>query len=457
MGGGGRATGRLCGAERLDGGRRSGDGRASVCVMGRNAGLPGEFARFRVDEAAQRHTWPDDSGCGFLHVDMDAFFAAVELRTRPELVDKPVVVAGSGPRSVVLSANYLARRYGVHSAMPVGAARRLCPHAVYLPPTSGLYAEVSDGVMAIFRELTPLVEPLSLDEAFLDVSGALRRLGATSAELGAQIRARVVREHGIACSVGVAGVKFVAKLASGMAKPDGMLVVPRAEVLDFLHPLPVSALWGVGKRTEEQLHHLGLDTVGAVAAAPPDRLRRSLGAVGEHLYALANGRDDRGVVPEAPDKSLGAERTFDVDLHDRILLGRELLRLSERVAAALRRRGLRGRTVSIKVRFADFRTITRARTLASATDVAREIHATAAALLAEHAPNGALRLIGVRVEGLDDAAAPEQLSFDSPEPRWRDAEVAADVARSKFGTGAVRPASLLPSGGPGAPETSDTA
>lgn len=411
--------------------------------MGRNAGLPAEFERFRVDEAAGRQAWPDDAGCGFLHVDMDAFFAAVELRTRPELADKPVVVAGAGPRSVVLSANYLARRYGVRSAMPVGAARRLCPNAVYLPPTPGLYSEVSRGVMAIFRELTPLVEPLSLDEAFLDVSGALRRLGATSAGLGAEIRATVAAEHGINCSVGVAGVKFVAKLASGMAKPDGMVVVPLGQVREFLHPLPVSALWGVGKRTEEQLRHLGLDTVGAVAAAQPERLRRSLGAVGEHLYALANGRDDRAVVPESPDKSLGAEMTFDVDQHDRAVLGRELLRLSERVAAALRGRGLRGRTVSIKVRFADFRTITRARTLASATDVAREIHATSVALLTEHARVGAVRLIGVRVESLADATAPEQLSFEDGEPRWRDAEVAADVARSKFGAAAVRPASLL--------------
>ncbi|RZQ59895.1 DNA polymerase IV [Amycolatopsis suaedae] len=375
---------------------------------------------------------------------MDAFFAAVELRTRPELADKPVVVAGAGPRSVVLSANYPARVFGVRSAMPVGAAKRLCPHAVYLPPTRGLYGEVSRGVMAIFAEFTPLVEPLSLDEAFLDVSGALRRLGTTPARLGAELRGRVQAEHGITCSVGVAPVTFVAKLASGMAKPDGMVVVPRAEVLDFLHPLPVSALWGVGKRTEEHLRRLGLATIADVARTPVASLRRSLGtAVGEHLHALANGRDDRQVVPDTPDKSIGAEHTFDTDVTDRARLDRELLRLAERVGATLRSRGRRGRTVSIKVRFADFRTITRARTLLSPTDVARQIHATAVALLTEQGDTGPVRLLGVRVEGLSDDEAGEQLAFESGEPRWREAEVAADVARSKFGSAAIRPASLL--------------
>ncbi|WP_086848748.1 DNA polymerase IV [Amycolatopsis kentuckyensis] len=399
------------------------------------------MGRFRVRPG---EPVPDDTGCGLLHVDMDAFFVSVELRTRPELADRPVVVSGGGPRAVVAAANYPARKFGVRSAMPFSTAKRLCPQLINIPPTSGLYGSVSRGVMGIFRELTPLVEPLSLDEAFLDVSGALRRLGATPASLGAEIRTRVAAEHGITCSVGVAKVKFVAKLASGMAKPDGMVVVPAAETLAFLHPLPVSALWGVGARTEEHLRRLGLATIADVAAFPPERLKKSLGvAVGEHLYRLAHGVDERSVVVDSPEKSIGAEHTFDVDLHDRAALGLELLRLSSRVGATLRERGVRGRTVSIKVRFADFRTITRARTLVSATDVAREIHAVAVALLTEHAPTGAVRLIGVRVEGLDTGEAGEQLVFDSPAPRWRDAEVAADVARSKFGSAAVRPASLL--------------
>ncbi|WP_162831268.1 DNA polymerase IV [Amycolatopsis ruanii] len=411
--------------------------------MGRNAALPAGYERFRVSAG---HT-PDDTGCGLLHVDMDAFFAAVELRTRPELVDKPVIVAGAGPRSVVTSANYPAREYGVRAAMPVVVARRLCPHGVFLPPTHGLYGEVSKGVMAIFRELTPLVEPLSLDEAFLDVSGALRRLGETPAGIAELIRRRVRAEHGITCSVGVAPVKFVAKLASGMAKPDGVVVVPAGRILEFLHPLPLSALWGVGKKTEENLHRLGLSTIADIAAAPLPRLRKAVGnAAAEHLHALAHGRDERGVVVDSPEKSLGAEHTFDTDQREPRVLERELLRLSERVAESLRRRGLRGRTVSIKVRFADFRTISRSRTLPAATDVARVIHSTAVALLAEAVAGADVRLLGVRVEGLTGEAEPEQLSFDQPAPRWRDAEVAADVARSKFGAAAVRPASLIVSG-----------
>jgi DNA polymerase-4 len=413
--------------------------------MGRNAGLPAELARFRVEESLPFESWPDDTGCTLLHVDMDAFFAAVELRTRPELVDRPVVVAGAGPRSVVLSANYPARRYGVRSAMPVAAARKLCPQAVYLPPTRGLYSEVSRGVLEIFRDLTPLVEPLSLDEAFLDVGGALRRLGTTPARLGARIRAIVAERHGIACSVGVSSVKFVAKLASGMAKPDGMVVVPAAQTVPFLHPLPVSALWGVGARTEQQLRQIGLSTVADIARAPLSRLRRAVGtASGEHLHALAHGRDPRGVVADSTERSIGAEHTFDIDQHDRAALDRELLRLADRVAASLRAKGVRGRTVSIKLRFADFRTITRARTLLAATDVTREIHRTAVALLDEQwTTPQAVRLIGVRVEGLSAGSAGEQLTFDTAQPRWRDAEAAADDARSRFGTAAVRPASLL--------------
>ncbi|MGH3450444.1 MAG: DNA polymerase IV [Haloechinothrix sp.] len=419
--------------------------------MGRNTGLPEGLRRFLVNEGAgpDDSGCPEDSGCTVLHIDMDAFFAAVELRSRPELADRPVVIAGAGPRSVVLSANYPARRFGVRSAMPVAVARRACPHAVHLPPTPGLYREVSRGIMMIFRDVTPLVEPLSLDEAFLDVSGALRRLHSTPAGIGAQIRARVAAVHGITCSVGVAPMKFVAKLASGMAKPDGMIVVPRVEVLDFLHPLPASALWGVGERTAATLARLGLDTVGDIAKAPLPRLKRAVGsAVGEHLHALANGHDARAVVADATDKSLGAEHTFDVDHDDRAALGRELLRLSERVATGLRAKGLRGRTVTIKVRFADFTTVTRSRSLPAATDVAREVYADALALFAEHVPASAkIRLVGVRVDGLTDGRGGEQLRFDGGQPRWRDAEVAADIARSKFGTAAVTPASLLPSEG----------
>lgn len=410
--------------------------------MGRSGNLPrGLRDRFRARDGV----WPDDTGCPMLHVDMDAFYASVEIRERPELASVPVVVGGVGGRGVVCSANYLAREFGVCSAMPTAHARRLAPHAVFLPPQFSLYSETSRGVMAIFRDITPLVEPLSLDEAFLDVGGALRRLGLTSGGVGELVRERVYESHQITCSVGVGPTKFLAKLASGMCKPDGMMVVPRDAVLDFLHPLPVSALWGVGAKTAARLEQVGLDTVADVAAIPLPRLRRMIGvALAEHLHALAQGHDDRKVVPDYREKSVGAEETFEVDHYDRVLLRRELLRLAERSAGSLRAKGLRGRTVSIKVRFSDFTTITRSRTLSVPTNVTQEVYRTAAELLDTQVPEGAVRLIGVRVEQLVEADADgEQLMFDAPERGWREAEQAADQARSRFGTMAIRPASLL--------------
>jgi DNA polymerase-4 len=319
----------------------------------------------------------------------------------------------------------------------------LCPQAVFLPPSPDKYRDVSRAVMGAFREVTPLVEPLSLDEAFLDVGGALKRLRMTPAGIGAELRRRVRAEHRITCSVGVASTKFVAKLASGLAKPDGMVVVPKGEELGFLHPLPVGALWGVGERTAERLLAVGLERIGDIAATPLTRLRRTLGnAAAEHLWALANGHDDRRVEPEVAEKSIGAEETFEVDEADRGLVKRELLRLSERTAGSLRRRGLRGRTVSIKVRFGDFTTITRSRTLAVPTDVTQEIYRTACQLLDEQTPPGAVRLIGVRVEQLGEDSG-QQLMLDAPERGWREADAAADEARIRFGQAAVRPASLL--------------
>lgn len=415
--------------------------------MGRSGDLPRGAAGYQQYLATGEDPsgWPDDTGCGVLHVDMDAFFASVELRERPELVDRPVIVAGPGNRSVVTAANYPARRFGVHSAMPLSRARRLCPQAVVIPPTRGAYSAVSRAVMAIFAEFTPLVEPLSLDEAFLDVSGALRRLRSSPARIGAAIRARVARQEHITCSVGVAGSKFLAKLASGMAKPDGMLVVPVARGLEFLHPLPVSALSGVGEHTTEQLARIGVDTIGALAATPRQRLRRVVGdAAAGHLLALAHGEDRSVVVPDRAEKSLGAETTFDTDLTDRDRLRRELLRLAERAGGTLRDRGLHSRVVSIKVRFADFTTITRARTLPAPTGMTREIYHTAAALLADQVPDGAVRLLGVRVAGLEPAdRAGRQLSFTEPDG-WHRAERVADAARHRFGSALIHPATLLP-------------
>lgn len=391
----------------------------------------------------------DDTGCTILHVDMDAFYASVELLSRPELRGSPVIVGG-GTRGVVLSATYEARRYGVHSAMPMGRARRLCPQATVVPATHGLYSTVSAGVMEVFRSITPVVEPLSLDEAFLDVSGALRRLG-RPAEIGRLIRDRVSDEQGITCSVGVASSKFVAKLASTRSKPDGLLVVPAGQVVAFLHPLPVGALWGVGEKTEKELTRLGLRTVGDIAHTPVATLVRALGqASGSHLYALSWGRDERAVVPHEPDKSIGAEETFARDVDDPQVVLRELLRLCERTAGRLRAAGLAGRTVSVKVRFADFTTITRARTLHEATDVAAVLYATARGLFeALGLDRARLRLIGVRVEQLvESETSPRQLELGERTHGRREAEQAADRAALRFGRGVVQPASLVREGTP---------
>jgi DNA polymerase-4 len=391
----------------------------------------------------------DDTGCTVLHVDMDAFYASVELISRPELRGTPVIVGG-GSRSVVLSATYEARRFGVHSAMPMSRARRLCPQATVVQPTHGLYSTVSAGVMEIFRSVTPLVEPLSLDEAFLDVSGAVRRLG-RPAQIGQLIRDRVADEQGITCSVGVASTKFVAKLASTRSKPDGLLVVPAAGVVAFLHPLPVGALWGVGEKTEKELTRLGLHTVGDIANTPVQTLVRALGqASGSHLHALSWGRDERRVVPHEPDKSIGAEETFARDVDDPDLVRRELLRLAEKTAGRLRSAGLAGRTVSVKIRFADFTTITRAKTLPEATDVAAVLYATARQLYeALGLDRARLRLVGIRVEGLVESEhAPRQLQLGERSSGRREAEQAADRAVRRFGSGVVRPGSLVDPGRP---------
>ncbi|GGS86230.1 DNA polymerase IV [Nonomuraea spiralis] len=390
-------------------------------------------------------TGADDSGCPILHVDMDAFFASVELLDRPELRGRPVIVGSPAGRGVVLSATYEARALGVHSAMPMSRARRLCPQATIIPPSHGKYSEVSRGVMEIFHSITPLVEPIASDEAFLDVGGARRRLGQPAA-IAAMIREQVLDRYGITCSVGVASSKFVAKLASKQCKPDGLLVVPETQVVDFLHPLPVSALWGVGERTEQSLVRLGIRTVGDLARVPLNTLQRELGqAVGGHLAALAWGRDERPVTAHVPDKSIGNEETFAADIDDPEVIRRELLRLAERVAARMRKGGHVGRTVSVKLRRADFTTITRSRTLREPTDVAQVIYATACELFeAAGLERVRLRLVGVRMENLRPAGeATRQLSLGERETGWREAEQAMDKAIRRFGPDAVLPASLV--------------
>jgi DNA polymerase-4 len=408
--------------------------------MGRSQAVPrGRDPRFAADA--------DDTGCTVLHVDMDAFFATVEVRRRPDLRGRPVVVGGAGPRGVVASASYEARRYGVRSAMPSMRARALCPSAVFLPPDFAEYGAASRAVMQIFRDVTPLVEPLSLDEAFLDVAGARRLLGRPR-DIAAAIRARVAAEQQLTCSVGVAPTKFVAKLGSAGAKPDGVVVVPRALVLDYLHPLPVDALWGVGEKAAATLLRLGLRTVGDLAAAPPAMLRHALGpAAATHLHELAHGRDPRAVQPDQAEKSIGAEVTFDTDVTDPAVIRRAMLGLAEKVAVRLRAGGLAGRTVTIKVRAADFRTVNRSRTLPGGTDVAHEILGTAWSLWQALRFPDSVRLVGVRVDGLTDAAsAARQPTLGEPERGWREAEAATDAVAARFGRSAVGPASLLGTG-----------
>ena len=386
----------------------------------------------------------DDAGCHILHVDMDAFYASVEVRRRPELRGKPVIVGGAGPRGVVSSASYEARKFGVRSAMPGMQARARCPQGIFLPVDMKAYVEASGEVMAVFRDITPLVEPLSVDEAFLDVAGAQRLFG-SPAIIAALIRGTMAEQLRLTCSIGVAGNKFLAKLGSTRAKPDGMIVIPVAKQLEFLHPLPISALWGVGEKTEQTLKRYGLTTVDDIANAPMGLLRSAVGvALAEHLHALAWARDSRRVTTDRVDKSLGSETTFDVDVSDADTLRRTVLWLSQQVAARARASGVAGRTISVKIRFADFKTISRSRTLGVPTDVAHEIFRTVWELLETARGGQRLRLVGVRLEGLTGTSgSARQPALDEPEHTWRDAEVAADAVWARFGRGAVGPASLV--------------
>ena len=376
---------------------------------------------------------------------MDAFFASVEVRENPRLRGKQVIVGFDGNRGVVLSATYEARKLGVHSAMPMSRALRLAPDAIVVEPDHEKYSEVSENVMAIFESITPLVQPLSVDEAFLDISGAQRLMGSPT-QIGEVIRARVSDEQGITCSVGVAPTMFVAKLATNFAKPDGLHVVPAEKVIEFLHPLPIGALWGVGEKTAEQLSRLGLVTVADIANTPVKTLARVVGqAAAEHLYELAWGRDPRIVTPNQGEKSIGAERTFESDLDDPELLHAEFLDLSNKVAKRLRAAEYLARTITIKVRFADFTSVTRSKSLSSSTDLATEIYATSKNLFdAMQLQRARVRLVGVRATGLVPASESSvQLEFSQRDSGWREAEHVIDQVSQKFGNSAVKPARLI--------------
>ena len=404
--------------------------------MGRHPAPPG----------ARREWGTSEDGCSILHVDMDAFYAAVELARRPDLRGRPVIIGGEA-RSVVLSATYEARAFGIHAAMPMTQARRMCPQAVVVAPDHRAYAEVSAGVMRVLGEVTALVEQVSIDEAFLDVSGARRRIGGP-VHIAELIRERVKSGYGVTCSVGIATTKFVAKLASGMAKPDGVLLVPRDATVPFLHSLPVTSLWGVGERTAQALARWGIVTVAQLAESDVATVQRAVGrVVGAHLHDLAWGRDPRPVTPERQEKSLGAETTFDVDTADAQVIEGYAAAMADRCAAQLRAKGWVARTVTLKVKTADFQVLTRSRTLVTPTDVAAEILCAAKELLAAADLGGRpVRLVGVRAEGLtprEERQLTLEEAVDDASPARRRAEAAMDEVRSRFGTDSVVPGALI--------------
>ncbi|MGV8908883.1 MAG: DNA polymerase IV [Propionicimonas sp.] len=377
------------------------------------------------------------------HVDMDAFYASVELRRRPELRDVPMWVGGA-ERGVVLSANYPARTYGVRGGMSSTQARRLCPQAVSLPPDFDTYADVSAAVVAIFETFTAEVESASIDEAYLDLTGAVHSLGSAVA-IGEQLRAMVADEQQIPCSVGIGPNKLIAKMASNAAKPDGLLEVPAAAVIGFLHPLAVEKLIGVGESTTASLHRLGITTIAELAYLPRTTLQRAFGPrAGALLAELAWGRDSSRVVARPGERGVGCQETFARDTDDRATVHAELLRVSVKVASRMRAAGVLGRTVTLNLRFADFTTISRSSTLASPTDITDEVYDAAIASLAKLGLQRArIRRVGVRVTGLvDRETAYLQPTLDSPEHGWRDVEQAADKVIQRFGPKAVRRAVL---------------
>ena len=379
-----------------------------------------------------------------LHVDMDAFFASVSELDYPQYSGKPLVV-GAGARGVVLSANYEARKFGIKAAMPVSRAQRMAPTAIFIPPNHERYSEVSRKVMEIFFQFTPYVEPLSLDEAFLDVTGAKKLFG-KGRQIAQLIRKRVFEQEKITCSVGISNTKFIAKLASGRCKPNGMLEIAPDRVLTFLHPLPVNEIWGVGPKTNEELQRLGLRTVADIANTPLESLKRALGeSAGVSLYELAWARDYREVIPDAPEKSISAAETFSYDLEDKEEIFRELLRLTERASHRLRQKELLTKTISLKVRFSDFSNLTRSKTISLGINSVHEIYEIVKDLyLALKLEGSRIRLLGVGLENLtDESGAVYQLELGERDRGWREAQDAIDRAIARFGRGSVRPARLV--------------
>ena len=387
-----------------------------------------------------------------LHADMDAFYAAVEQLDRPELRGKALLIGGTGPRGVVSTASYEARPFGVGSAMPMALARRRCPHAIVLPPRFERYHAVSRVVMKTLGTFSPLVEPLSLDEAFVDMTGCEALFGEPRA-MGEAVRRAVFEATELTVSVGISATKYVAKVASDARKPDGLTVVTPDEVAGFLHSLPVDRLWGVGARTRARLRARGLDTIGDVAATPPERLERWFGSLGAHIHALAHGRDDRAVIPERDAKSIGSENTLDTDIVGEAAIRPWLLRAADTVARRLRAEGLDARGVRVKLRTADFRLHTRQAHLAAPTHATRPIVEAAEALLHEFDLRAPVRLVGVAAFDLGedgDSVEVHQLDlFDAPrEEHDERLDRTLDVVHERFGEAALTRARHLDRGSP---------
>jgi len=379
-----------------------------------------------------------------IHFDMDAFYASVEVLDNPDLRGKPVIVGGGSLRGVVSAASYEARRYGVHSAMPIIAAQRRCPDCVFLPVRMRRYRQISGQIMAIFRQVTPLVEPLSVDEAFLDVT-ASQALYGSAPQIAAALKERIKNETGLTGSAGVATSKLVAKIASDLEKPDGLVIVPPGEEERFLEILPIGKLWGVGKVMREELEHLGIRTIGDLRRLNLPFLERKFGKLGNHLYLTSRGIDDREVETARETKSVGNEETFERDLLDTSEIKKEILALCNQVAARLRKYGLQGKTVTLKVKYHDFKQITRSLTLHQATDDQKILYETACGLLEKtKAGSNPIRLLGISVSHFDETPAAQLGLFEDKTPgRQRELNRALDDIAARYGRMAVRPAVFI--------------
>ena len=381
-----------------------------------------------------------------IHLDMDAFYPSVEILDNPSLKGKPVIVGGSKERGVVSSASYEARRYGVHSAQPMATAIRLCPKGVFLPTRMSRYQELSHKVFNIFHRFTPLVEPVSIDEAFLDITDSTRLLGQPE-DVARNIKELVRSETQLTVSAGLAPSKFVAKIASDMDKPDGLTIVPPGRVRDFLEPLSISKMWGVGKKTQNRLHGLGIQTIGDLGRFSVDVLEKKLGKHGIRMHHLALGIDEREVVPERACKSVGHERTFSRDILDINSIKKELLALVNQVARRMRRKNVTGKTVTLKVKYHNFKQVTRSATLSQCTDDEPRIYTTACQLLDKtDAGTRPIRLLGVSISHLNRLSSEEQLSlFDEKKEskKRKELHTALDALTERFGEKSIRPATLL--------------